>query len=396
MSSNNNKLIEFAENFSFDHSGALRTSGRHVLGSYKKIDFDNPYLFNSVGTGTDSFSNNYNTMSVAAGEYVARQSKKFHPYYTSNPQRIDMTCINLAGQAGIIKRFGYYCSSTIAPYDSEFDGFFIQITDSEQALYIYNAGNLVEKILFQQFENYNYIEGKDLNAFNIWSFDFLWLGGSGIRIFIKTVNGDFIKLHEYNHAGIKYNTIFKSPQLPVRYEIRSTTGSGSFIDVCSTVISEGGEQRTTGFPIVAPIKSRNVVMVSQNNSYGLIYTRKKTGFRNSFVSLSETGAYSETTGDTEFYAVLNPTINGNSLNWTSIVNSPLEFALGDGVTNIITDGYILNFANIWQRDNISKDQSEDFSFLSEDIQGNRDIIALASRTDSNNTRMRGHLKFLGF
>lgn len=53
--------------------------------------------------------------------------------------------------------------------------------------------------------------------------------------------------HTVNYAGTATDTFILSPNQPIRYEIRSTTGTGSFRYICSQVSTEGSAITESGY-----------------------------------------------------------------------------------------------------------------------------------------------------
>lgn len=372
--------------------GSIRTAQKVNLGSYKKINYDNPLIIDSVGTGSDVFSNNQNTISVTTGQYRIRQSKLFHPYFVGKTQSIETTCINFNNQSGITKRIGYFSSSETAPYNTNYDGFFLESSNGSYYLKIYNNGTLVvPAIEWVDFDNYSLIAGYDFSKFTVFGFDFLWLGGVGLRLFM-VVDGQFQLIHTYKHAGNSNSLIFKSPQQPIRYEIVSTTGSGSFIPVCASVDSEGILNSNDGHPIVAKTTNAGITLGTGGNLYGVVFARKKSNNRENFVSLLKSNLYSQSNTNLFGYTILNPTITGPALNWISIDNSSIEYAIGN--KNILSNGYILEDGVSYQRVESEKTFNESLSILNQKIDGTRDIIALAASASGNNNIVNGTLKFI--
>jgi hypothetical protein len=82
----------------------------------------------------------------------------------------------------------------------------------------------------------------DITKAQIMWMDIEWLGLGSVRMgFI--INGEIIHCHSFHHANIISTTYITTASLPLRYEITntsSTSGSSTFKQVCSTVISEGG------------------------------------------------------------------------------------------------------------------------------------------------------------
>jgi hypothetical protein len=176
-------------NFSYDVSGRYRSTGLFTIIDGKTIGHDRSDIFDIAGTGTNTFQDNTNLMSVGAGQYLIRQSHVFAPYFSGKPQLVELTFDSFHTETDIIKRFGYFSSSTVAPYNTALDGIFFENDEGTYTFKCYSNGIETINIPFTSFDNYSLIQNLNFETFNVFVFDFLWLGGLGIRIFMKTDNG---------------------------------------------------------------------------------------------------------------------------------------------------------------------------------------------------------------
>lgn len=108
--------------FGTDPSGRLRVGSLTTLLDGKILNADNTLLFETVGTGTGAFATNLFNMSVTAGQYLIRQSKRFNSYFSSKSQLVELTFDNLQPQSNVTKRVGYFSSNAVAPFNSSKDG----------------------------------------------------------------------------------------------------------------------------------------------------------------------------------------------------------------------------------------------------------------------------------
>lgn len=221
-----------------DPGGRSRVSNLNTLFDGKTVGTDDPQLWNNGGTGTGIFVNNQLNMSVDAGQYYIRTNRYRSPYGTGKPQLIEVTFDNFGTQANIIKRAGYFSSNFTPPYSDEFDGIWIENNSGTISFKAARKGVITIDKEFSTWDNYDALSFYNWNNFTVLLFDFLWLGGTEIRLFIKTPNG-FLLAHTEPWAGLNQNTFIENPNQPVRYEIRSTTGTGSMNAICSHVATEG-------------------------------------------------------------------------------------------------------------------------------------------------------------
>lgn len=221
-----------------DPSGRTRVSQITTLFDGKVIDKDDPNIWTNEGTGTFTFVKNQMQMSVGVGEYCIRESAYRSPYSSGKPQFIEATMDNFDADPDVIKYAGYFSSSHIAPYDTEYDGVWVENDNGQISLKASNDGTLTMNVPIEQWDNYSLIQDYDWSNFSVIAFDYLWLGGTSLRFFIRTEKG-FVLLHEEPWSSTAQGTFINSPNQYVRYEMRSKGGTGNFNAVCSQVATEG-------------------------------------------------------------------------------------------------------------------------------------------------------------
>lgn len=83
-----------------------------------------------------------------------------------------------------------------------------------------------------------------LSAANIFLVDFEWLGVGRVR-YGTVIDGKICYCHEFNNAGNVQGAYIKTPNLPVRAELRQVgSGQSSMKMICSSVMSEAGADFT--------------------------------------------------------------------------------------------------------------------------------------------------------
>jgi len=346
--------------FSLDAGARLRTSQLTTLGDYKTLDVDEPLLLENVGTGTGTWANNTYSMSVAANQYLIRQSKKKHPYFSGKSQQIEMTVIGFEGTVSLV---------------------------------VQNNGTDIFRVA-QTSWNVNKLPGHDWSKFNVIVFDFLWLGGAVLRTFVATANG-LIPVDVRTIAGSVANIMFKSPNQPVRYEIRSngttttkrvgyfssnivapydsnkdgvwlesvsTSATGSMTYVCSQVstegsINEGGKIRSVNAGVTG------ITLASVGTTYPIKGIRLKSGQLDRYVKLTSVSSYVNSNNDVLLLTVqLNPTLSAG-LTYSDVANSAAQEANGNGTITVTAQGTVL-FSQIIRVDSIYASDNFALDFLS--------------------------------
>ena len=73
-------------NFGIDAGGRTRVAQITTLLDGKTLGEDDASLFENIGTGTDTYANNKVNLSVGIGQYMIRQTKRWHPYFSGKAQ----------------------------------------------------------------------------------------------------------------------------------------------------------------------------------------------------------------------------------------------------------------------------------------------------------------------
>lgn len=273
-------------------------------------------LWTSAGTGTATWSNQSVVLSVTAGQYMIRQTRQYFPYASGYPKVAEITFQDFQLAPGVIKRYGLFSSNAVAPYALNYDGWYIESNGDAGTYYLVVVNNGVEnlRLPWTQWSGYADIAGYNFENFTVNMTDFLWLGGAVLRTFFKVPNSGFVLAHQYNYSGTQKGVFMRSPNQPLRYEIRSTTGTGVFTTICSQVAVEGGVS-ATGKP-----KSIYAVGAIPANNIGTVYAvrgvRKSTTYRDVAIQIVEFGA-AVTTADSGVVMLLrNPTLSA-PLTWTA-------------------------------------------------------------------------------
>lgn len=327
-----------------DVAGRLPVAEQTVLGEYKHLYDKIPKLKDEQGTGTSTFEDLTDgvvgvKLAVTPGQYLVRESKYAHYYNNGNEQEGEMTYQNMQPEAGIEKRVGYFSSSTTAPYSAEYDGIILysgpHIEGLDVYIQVYRKGVLVDETKRSDWTDP--LDGSgpsektiDFANFGILSFRFLWLGGKAVRT-IFAVGDTFQQVNVYEHAGLQLGMIIKSPNQPLRYEIRSTTGTGYLYDICSKASTQGS-LNLVGTPIIKDLNALTIKASSIGTYYIIVGIRLNQAKRNQIINITGFGAFATTSDAFRVSLLRNPTISGTP-SWQQEPNSALEYFYGDTVGN---------------------------------------------------------------
>ncbi len=290
-----------------DAGGRTRVSTLTTLFDGKTLNSDDALSWETVGTGSSAFSGNKVTLSVTAGQYRIRRSRRYLPYYSGKSQIIETTFDGFDTVTGLVERVGYFSSAGTGDYSTVLDGFFIENTEGVVSLKAYRSGTLTADVPFTLWDNYQQLSSYDWSKFSVVVFDYLWLGGTELRVFLKTTSG-FVLAHTFKWASTQSDTFIGSPNQCVRYEIRSTTGVGSLRTICSAVATEGD--------ISSASKGTSIFNSSAvtTNTVGTIYAvkslKKLTTQRDVAVAIESIGVVNTTGADQGIILlIVNPTLS---------------------------------------------------------------------------------------
>ena len=240
----NNKV----ELTSLDAFGRVKTADAMTIADYSHVYGENSeMLFKTLGTGTYSYRTNEASVRLsvgtASGDYTIHQSRMSHNYLPGKSQLIYSSFNFLTASNNCSKSIGYF---------DDRNGIFLNLDGSGDLSFVqrsYTTGTVSETSYLQSSWNKDKCDGTGASKFNIditktqlVFFDFQWLGVGRLRCgFVH--DGVGIVAHEIYHSNNLNTVYWSNPALPVRCQVLNTatsSGTASFDQICSTVISEGG------------------------------------------------------------------------------------------------------------------------------------------------------------
>ena len=306
-----------------DAGGRFKVSSLTTLFDGKTLNADNTNLWHTAGTGTGTFDStgvdaNGFDMSVTSGQWYVRQSNRFMPYFSGKPQSIELTLENFHDQANVVKRAGYFSSTAVSPHATVLDGIWLENTGTGVDFVISNQGTETLRVAQASF-NVNPLTGQDWSKFNVVLIEFLWLGGLVARLSVGKTNGDLQLAHTYSHVG-QVGMMFKSPNQPVRYEIRSSTGVGSLTAICCQVATEGGtsEAGESASFITKSGATVNVTTPAVGTIYALLGLKKQVANRDIAVKLVTFGVVNSASTDSGILMLIKDPTLSTTLTYTNV------------------------------------------------------------------------------
>lgn len=401
--------LPFGDNAALDSFGRLRTSQPYTLLDSKHVYSKNPYVYDEVivGTGTSTlsaFDSCVDLRTNASGDYVIRQTRTRFNYQPGKSMVAFFSGL-LHPEPNITKRVGLFQSLSDAPYEPS-DGMFLEVTELGPAFKVVKGqGTIHSHYAPQSAWNVDRFDGTgpsgieiDFTKAVLFVIDYQWLAVGRIRFGFE-VEGILYYAHTNGHRGELTAPYMTYSNQPVRYEIRQTgTGSGLLRQICSTVISEGGQENigreynvdsgliTVQEGIYTPILGLKINPANINVSHIIKQ-----------VDLVNTGNKAA-----QFALFLNPSANA-SLTFTPVsTNTGMLSSGGSNGTTIIagTSGYRIQggFVAVGQVGQSAPVESQDvitnLARFGGGITGDSDTVILAAKGLGGTTTLYGSVNLI--
>jgi hypothetical protein len=346
-------------------------------------------LIINIDTSTVSYLENESTdlltIGTASGDKIYRESRKVFPYQPGKALTVFQTFVFNSAKTGLRQRVGYF---------SRQNGVYLQKSGSVVSIVkrTYTGGIIEEEVVNQSNWNVDTMNGfgpsratLDLSKAQIFFMEFEWLGvGSAKAGF--AINGQFITVHQFNHANIIDKVYMTTATLPLRYEIENianTDSSSSMRQICASILSNGGYDRK---PEVWSASRATLFQNVGTTFVPLAAVRLKSGRMDSVVQIARLNVATVTNNLFEYALFRNPTITGG----TWVENTPTQDTEYNVTSTSMTGGTIVRrgFLAGSNQNNAAADLEIENSF---DLQLGRtnsdtpvsDVYCLAIRTISS-------------
>jgi hypothetical protein len=364
----------------------LRVSEPYTVFDSKMIADNQPLSFDdqqTAGTATSTYNTNQSSVTLAVtsgatGTRVRQTFRRFN-YQPGKSQMIFITGIMGATVADAVKRIGLFDAQN--GYFFENDG-----TDVGVVRRTYTSGSAVDNRVAQSAWNIDPMDGTGRSGINldftkvqIFFMDFEWLGVGRIRLGF-VINGIIYYCHQFLIANVISLVSATNPNLPVRYELSSTSAvDADLTAICSAVISEGGKD-PTGNLFSVDRGSTGLTTLNDADIYPLIAIRLKSAYQFADVQPNFLSIICTSTAAYRFALLLNPTITGTALSFTALTNSAIEFDVSRTNGSKVTAGTGTQIASGYEQNNNQGGVSTPIQSnirLGANIAGTSDILVLA-------------------
>ena len=400
-------IEEYGDTPSVDAFARLRISDNFTLFDSKQLHDKQPLFWDEeIGGSATSTHDSTNAdvemvVTANASDYVIRQSKQRFNYQPGKSQLAFMT-FRSPQNTGVTCRVGMFDDDGTGSNLTPNNGIFFKC-DGDLTWNIAKNGTTTESVS-QDNWNVDKLDGTgtsgitlDTDATQILIIDYEWLGVGRVRVGF-VIDGLIVYCHYFKHANDDtFTSVYMStPNLPLRYDIQTDGTSGGELDhICSTVISEGGQQKTG---ILRSIESRNTLTSTLGGGTGtkhaLCGLRLKTAYKDVSVIPESVEIVLDSNDNFKWELHLNPTINGT---WTysDLTNSSVQFAQVGSATNntISADGIILARGGGSDRTRTTSADLETALRIGSTIAGTQDELVLVLGLLTNNITCWGCLNF---
>jgi len=392
----------------------VRVSDPQTIWDSKLLN-DNKALFwddqeTAGASTTSSYNTNKSSVTIgvdagAAGTRV-RQTKQRFNYQPGKSHLIFITATPGSASGTVVKRVGYFDDN---------NGLFLQV-DADGIHFVlrsYTSGSAVDDKASQANWNINRLDGTetssdyivdtvqgfkspnpytiDITKAQIIVFDLEWLGVGSVRCGF-VIDGNPIYVHQFNQANNDTGVYMTTPNLPIRYEISSTsTGvAGSLECICSTVISEGGLEET-GFLRTLSTGGTQCDADTADTIYAVIGTKLKSTHLDQVYRIKKLSMLEEGKADFEWLLLLNPTVAG-TFTYSDVSNSAIQAAYG-ATANTVTGGTLIA-GGFSSAGNAISDDILNSIYAGSTISGTADEMVLCVRPLSANADIQATLTYL--
>jgi hypothetical protein len=396
-----------------DAFGRLRASMPTTLFDSKTLHNKQSLFWSQTATNGASvyFTSDLNDASVTlsatgSGQYAIRQTTQRFNYQPGKSQLAIFTGV-MTPVSSAIKRYGLFQSLTAAPFTPNVGLYFETQTDSPSSIAVVqqNDGFLVPSVSARREDwNIDKLDGTGpsgkiltLSAANIFLIDYEWLGVGRVR-FGTVIDGAICYCHAINNAGNVQGAYIRTPNLPVRAEVRQiNAGTVSMKIICCSVMSEGGADFTG---LTRAINTGDAKLtIAQNARKAILGVRLNAAKLDSVnevinASITTIPQAASTQAAYRYELMHNPTLSAGGT-WQS-VDPNSNFDYWEGVVDVIDKGTVIacGYGSVGASIDLANSKFEKFLRMGCSVAGKRDELYLVVTPLEANNGVYGAITFL--
>lgn len=411
-----NNEIRFEDSPNLDAFGRLRVSNPVTISDNKFLcDKDLLRWDEKIVSGSSIWTSASTIdlqLSAITNSRVVRQTKSYLSYQPGKSLFVLLTGIlnTKGGESGLVSKIGFFDDKNDKSAGLlNGNGVFFQLSGTQMSVVLRNtivsSSTQVDTIVPQSQWNFDNFSGTggtgnpsglsfDASKAQLFWFSIEWLGVGRVQAGF-TMNGSYYVCHNFNSANTLSSTYMNTASLPVRYEFHNVGGvtpTSKMVQICSSVISEGGYDKTgrifsvdrgTNSKTISAFATNQPILSIRLSDFGIRKTLKVIGINILCTS----------TSPIRWSLSLNPTILSGA-SWTGNVSSNSHTQVDTDAVyvsggTLINSGYFSDNVNMLD---IVNDSTLD---LVSNISGGSDIITLAvDDLSSGAETIYGGLKYL--
>jgi hypothetical protein len=393
---------EFGDTPSIDSFARLRVSNPETLFDSKQLHDSQPLFWDtSVGGGASAThvpADACTRMEVTAadGDFVIRQTKQRFNYLPGKSSIAFMT-FYMPTNGGTVARVGQFCGTGTNNLTA-CNGIWLENNEGDLYFKVAKDGTTTEAVI-QANWNVDPLDGTgpsgvtlDMSAPQILIFDYEWLGVGRIRMGF-VIGGVVLYAHNFNHANDPaFTSVYMTtPNNPLRYDLQgSASGGGTLDHICSTLISEGGQQ-VNGLIHTIDSSTTALAASSANTTYAVLGMRLKSTHVDITVKPIGLSLIATTNNAFRWTLRLNPTVAG-TFTYGDLANSSIQYATGV-TANTVTGGELIAGGYASQSTREASEAITSALALGSTIAGVLDTFVLCVTPLNNNTNILGSVTF---
>ena len=326
--------------FGYDAFGRTKVSEPYTLfDSTHRYKPNEDYSDLLGGGGSTGYLVNESTVTMnvgtVSGDYVYRETNKVFPYQPGKALTVMQTFVMAPTKANLRQRVGYF---------SRQNGVFLQMVGDDISIVrrSFISGAVDDLTIPKSQWNVDKMDGNgpsrtilNLAKAQILFSEYEWLGVGSVKVGFA-IDGQFITVHQFNHANKETSVYMTTATLPLRYEIENlgTTSSASTMkQICATVLSNGGYNRQSEL-WSAP---RAALFPNVGTSFKpLAAIRMASGRTDSVIKVVKASVVTTTQNSFEFVILKNPTISDGS--WVTHSTGNVEYNI---TATTVTGGTVI-------------------------------------------------------
>lgn len=341
-----NNSVKYSDSPNLDAFGRLRVSQITSLLEVTHVYDKRPEIVDEVTGGTvissaDTINAKVVMSGTGANSYVIRQTFQSAVYQPGKSQIMEASFSNFQLQSNVVKRVGTFTTSTASTYNANMDGFFLESNGitNKISFQVWKSGTLTYSADTSDWDSSEVNPSTiDWTKTNLMLVDYQWLGVGRIR-FGMVLSGLTYYFYENYAVNNLSNVYMSSASKPIRYELKTSGGTGMFDMICSQVSMEGSlNELINTLGVIGPTSGTTFSTV--NTKYAFLGIKMNTGYENISPLLRQIDIINTSNDDYFCTVEIAPTISG-SYSFSATTEPEVLYSVGNGSQTISTSGRII-------------------------------------------------------